>query len=111
MRQARAVLTGLVLSLLLLNQPFWTPDTAADSDTTPYATDYPVAGPFRAFYAANGGLEIFGLPLSDLLDEDGRAVQYFERNRFEYHPEHAGTPNAVLLGLLGRELTAGRDFA
>ncbi|HET8630995.1 MAG TPA: hypothetical protein VFL91_26545 [Thermomicrobiales bacterium] len=30
-------------------------------------------------------------------------VQYFERARFEYHPENAGTPYEVLLGLLGRE--------
>src|SRR5262249_5932338 len=27
--------------------------------------------------------------------------------RFEYHPENAGTPSEVLLGLLGRELDAG----
>ena len=30
-------------------------------------------------------------------------VQYFERARFEYHPEHANTPYVILLGLLGRE--------
>ncbi len=30
-------------------------------------------------------------------------MQYFERARFEYHPEYAGTPYEVLLGLLGRE--------
>jgi hypothetical protein len=30
-------------------------------------------------------------------------VQYFQRNRFEYHPEFANTPNEVLLGLLGVE--------
>ena len=31
-------------------------------------------------------------------------MQYFERNRFELHPEFVGTPNEVLLGLLGSEL-------
>lgn len=31
-------------------------------------------------------------------------VQYFERRRMEYHPENAGTPYIVLLGLLGREI-------
>ena len=35
-------------------------------------------------------------------------TQWFERNRFEYHPEYAGTPYAVLLGLLGRDVTQGR---
>jgi hypothetical protein len=32
-------------------------------------------------------------------------TQHFERARLEYHPENAGTPYDVLLGLLGRELT------
>ena len=32
-------------------------------------------------------------------------TQHFERARFELHPENAGTPYEVLLGLLGRELT------
>jgi hypothetical protein len=31
-------------------------------------------------------------------------VQYFERNRFEHHPEFAGTPDEVQLGLLGSRL-------
>src|SRR6185312_14455832 len=30
-------------------------------------------------------------------------VQYFERARFEYHPENANSPYVVLLWLLGRE--------
>jgi hypothetical protein len=34
-------------------------------------------------------------------------VQYFERNRFEYHPENAGTPFEVLLGLLGNQTVDG----
>ena len=32
-------------------------------------------------------------------------MQYFERARFEYHPELAGTPYAVQLGLLGDQTT------
>jgi hypothetical protein len=31
-------------------------------------------------------------------------VQYFERNRFELHPEKQGTPYEVQLGLLGTQL-------
>lgn len=34
----------------------------------------------------------------------GIIVQYFERVRFEYHPELAGTEHEVLLGRLGVEL-------
>ncbi len=50
---------------------------------------------------------MFGYPLSEAFNEksptDGKTylVQYFERNRLEYHPENQGTPFEVLLGLLG----------
>jgi hypothetical protein len=36
-------------------------------------------------------------------------VQYFERNRFEWHPEFAGTKYEVLLGLLGYEYKQGQE--
>jgi sortase (surface protein transpeptidase) len=54
-------------------------------------------------------LALFGLPLSGPRQErlsDGRTytVQWFERARFEYHPENP-YPYNVLFGLLGRELT------
>jgi len=53
-------------------------------------------------------LALFGLPLSGLVTEtlaDGQQyqVQWFERARFELHPENAA-PYDVLLGLLGNEL-------
>ena len=35
-------------------------------------------------------------------------MQYFERARFELHPEKAGTPYEVLLGLLGRTAFAAK---
>jgi hypothetical protein len=37
-------------------------------------------------------------------------VQYFERARFEYHPEYAGTDHEVLLGLLGSQLLRERGW-
>jgi hypothetical protein len=72
-------------------------------------TDKRVCGAFILFWDANGGLAQQGLPLSDLFLEtnptDGKQylTQYFERARFEYHPENQGTEYVVLLGLLGRE--------
>jgi glucose/arabinose dehydrogenase len=52
-------------------------------------------------------LALFGLPLSDPQEEDtpgGKfSVQWFERARFELHPENQ-PPYDVLLGLLGDEL-------
>ena len=80
-------------------------------------TGHNIGGVFHAYWNAHGGLAQFGYPLTEALREanptDGRVylVQYFERNRFEYHPEYAGTPAAVLLGLLGSELTAARQAA
>lgn len=75
------------------------------------ATGHTLRGLFRAYWQAHGGLAQFGYPITEEFAEknatDGRVytVQYFQRNRFESHPENAGTPYQVLLGLLGRTLT------
>jgi hypothetical protein len=75
-----------------------------------------LGGAFRRFWEQNGGLPIFGFPLTEEFQEvsptDGKTytVQYFERNRFEHHPENAGTKFEVLMGLLGAELTKERNF-
>lgn len=63
---------------------------------------------FSAFWQANGGLPQFGYPLTELFSQqlpDGQIyeVQYFERARFEYHPENAA-PYTVLLGQFGRQI-------
>ena len=72
------------------------------------ATGHNVSGGFLAYWQANGGLAQFGYPLSEVFHEtlengQGYDVQYFERARFEYHPENAA-PNDVLLGQFGRRL-------
>ncbi len=60
---------------------------------------------FRGRWERGGGLRIYGLPLTEaIVLESGIVVQYFERMRFEYHPELAGTEFEVLLGLLAVEL-------
>jgi hypothetical protein len=73
-------------------------------------TGFNLCEPFLSYWRNNGGLARFGYPLTPTFDEvlDGRVyeVQYFERRRMEYHPEHAGTPYLVLLGLLGRDVLA-----
>jgi Cu-Zn family superoxide dismutase len=57
-------------------------------------------------------LALFGLPLSDEQTEtiEGReyTVQWFERARFELHPENQ-PPYNVLLGRLGAEARAGQN--
>ncbi len=78
-------------------------------------TSHTLCHSFRAYWEQHGGLAIFGYPISEEFQEqstDGKTyiVQYFERNRFEYHPENKGTPYEVLLGLLGVQI-GGFPFA
>jgi len=78
----------------------------------------PPADTFMAFWRANGGLAVFGNPITEQLEELNPAtrqiqtVQYFERQRFEYHPANRGTPYEVQLGRLGAEMLErqGRDW-
>ncbi len=91
----------------------------ADPDTGPKLvgrffpeTGHNLEGGFLAYWEARGGLAQFGYPLTETIAEtleDGRQyrVQYFERARFEYHPENAA-PYDVLLGQFGRRILAGR---
>src|SRR5436305_11066053 len=78
-------------------------------------TGHTLRGTFLDYWTANGGLAVFGFPLTEEFQEvnpsDGKVytVQYFERNRFEYHPENAGTRFVVLLGLLGAETLRGQQ--
>jgi hypothetical protein len=71
-------------------------------------TGHQLCEPFLSYWRTQGGLERFGYPLTERMEEqiEGRSypVQYFERRRMEYHAELAGTPYAILLGRLGAEL-------
>lgn len=82
-------------------------------------TEHNICGAFLAVWQANGlefngrpgtqmdeSLALFGQPLSDaqvetLPDGQTRTVQWFERARFELHPD---APGQVRLGLLGTEM-------
>ncbi len=75
-----------------------TPSTDADAATGKY-----IATEFQSYYDTNGGLDIFGHPVSGAFNEDGRLVQYFERNVFQLFPENKGTKYEVQLRLLGTE--------
>ncbi len=74
-------------------------------------TGHNVFGGFREFFEANGGIDIFGYPRTEEMTEDGKIVQYFQRARFEYHPQHAGTPYEVQLTLLGNAIRNGEPPA
>jgi hypothetical protein len=74
-----------------------------------------ISGRFYEYWRQNGGLPVFGYPLTSEFEQttpEGKfTVQYFERQRFEYHPEKA-RPYDVLLGRLGDEILRrqGRDW-
>ncbi len=71
------------------------------------ATGHNVEGRFLEYWMQNGGLPIFGFPLSEPLQQQLGdkiyTVQYFERARFESHPE-AAAPYDVQLGQFGRQI-------
>ena len=71
-------------------------------------TGHNVRHGFLKYFNENGGHTTFGLPLTEEFVERGWTVQYFERARMEFHPEHVGTRYEVQLGLINDELTATR---
>ena len=85
----------------------------ADPSAIPDATQiwFPQTGhnvptDFYRYWSDGGGLAQFGLPLTESYMqrlEDGKTyqVQYFERARFEWHPENPA-PYSILLGQFGR---------
>jgi hypothetical protein len=86
------------------------PDT--DTFTVFPSTGHSLSGDFLKFWNANGGVNLFGLPISEPFKEtsmdDGKVylTQYFEHVRMEYHPESAASGNAIQLSALGRKSAA-----
>jgi beta propeller repeat protein len=75
-------------------------------------TKHNLRGAFRTFWNLNGGLTVFGYPLTEAFEETDpegvtRPVQYFERVKLQADP---GDPSRVNIALLGVELSSGRDF-
>lgn len=96
-RVTQAIIVGLVV--------VWTltcavPATAQTPSRYFSETGHTVSGDFLAFFDTRGGLEVFGYPITDQFEENGRLVQYFQRVRVEWHPENPD-PYKVQLGLLG----------
>jgi hypothetical protein len=66
--------------------PAGVPDPQNGSHYFP-ETHHTLSGEFLSYWKRRGGLPIFGYSISEKVEESGRIVQYFERARFEYHPE------------------------
>lgn len=91
---------------LLGTIPFLRITGSSDANCTYYPqTGHRLCFGFRDYWNAHGGLAIFGYPISEEFRDasTGLTVQYFERQRFEYHPENP-PDYQVEGGLLGSEL-------
>ncbi len=73
-------------------------------------TGHFLGGVFRNFWEANGGVPVFGYPITEeyIPGSTGRITQYFERARFELIEQNG--QYTVQLGNLGVEVTEGRIF-
>jgi hypothetical protein len=101
----------LALALLVALVPAIVPSAAAQTEERFFPeTGYSIKGAFRFFWETNGGVDIFGYPITGEYTSrrSGRLTQYFERARFEL-TERDGEAY-VELGRLGVEVTGGREF-
>ncbi|HQE92209.1 MAG TPA: hypothetical protein PLQ66_05395 [Anaerolineae bacterium] len=62
-------------------------------------TGHTVSYAFLDYFNANGGIDIFGYPISEMYFEDGQIVQYFQRLKMQWQPNEPTT--AVVIGNLG----------
>jgi hypothetical protein len=92
-------------------EPFRRITAASDEHCTFYPqTGHTLCHGFRGYWERYGGLSIFGYPISQEFEEvnpdtgEVHVVQYFERQRFEWHPGKWPARYDVLLGRLGAQL-------
>jgi Tol biopolymer transport system component len=94
------------------SHPAGAPTPIGDARTFP-ETGQSIAGRIRSYWEQNGGLPVFGFPITTQQAEtiEGQSVQtqWFERNRLELHPENK-VPYDVLLGRLGADRLAQRGY-
>jgi hypothetical protein len=115
MRRTMVVLFTILLAVISLASPLVS-SAASQCFTVPGISNC-IEGRFSDYWQQNGGLPVFGYPITASANEPNRdtgksyQTQWFERNRYELHTENAA-PYDVLLGRLGAEaLTkAGRDW-
>ncbi|HEX6291617.1 MAG TPA: bifunctional metallophosphatase/5'-nucleotidase [Herpetosiphonaceae bacterium] len=115
LRQLIGILAGIAIAFGVITVPQAAPAELCFNQPGVTAC---VAPEFRSYWESNGGLAVFGYPLEaarqEQTPEGTFLVQYFERQRFELHPEKAA-PYNVLLGrandeVLAREGRNWRDF-
>lgn len=98
----------LVCLLLLIGVGTVIPVQAQEQERCFDVTGLCVSGPFLAYWERNGGLPVFGYPITlpRVEEIEGRplSVQWFQRDRLELHAD-----GQVTTGLLGARLLELRD--
>jgi peptidoglycan/xylan/chitin deacetylase (PgdA/CDA1 family) len=96
--------------------PFQPVNAESDDHCTFFPqTEHTLCGGFRDYWEDFGGLAIYGYPISQEFRERNRdtgetyTVQYFERQRFEWHPGEWPERHDVLLGRIGAQAYEERD--
>lgn len=82
--------------------PTFAPNSTGCQLFTDSGTPYSVCYAFLDFFNDHGGVSQFGYPITNFENRDGMIVQYFQRARFEWHPERS-PGYRVLLSDLGYE--------
>ncbi len=98
------MLLALFLLALVGVLPMTPPVQAQEAEICFEEVPHCVRGRLAEFWQANGGLTVFGLPITpqreEMIEGQPRQVQWFQRNRLELHPENA-PPYDVLIGRVG----------
>ncbi len=104
------LISASIVALVVLLGPSSPMQAAADhDDNEPICfseTGFCLREQFKAYWQQNGGLAVFGYPLTEARAERNKdtgkdyQTQWFERARIESHPENAA-PYTMLLGRLG----------
>ncbi len=108
-------LTLIVAFALLLTIAPVQDRVQAQDDRCFSETGFCISGRIREYWQQNGGLEVFGYPITaqqtETVENKDIQVQWFERNRLELHPENR-PPYDVLLGRLGVDVLVqqGQDW-
>lgn len=113
----RRLLDITILLIWMFTTSFATRSVQAAPERCFSETGYCIQGRFYQYWQENGGLAVFGYPITAARNErnsdtgETYLTQRFERNRFELHPANT-PPFDVLLGRLGddRLRQDGRDW-
>ncbi|MFZ5919140.1 MAG: hypothetical protein ACOYZ7_19575 [Chloroflexota bacterium] len=84
----RRVLMGELSESLIVPEPPLD-ETAAHAESRYFsASGHSVAAAFLRYYESRGGADLFGFPITEMMVEEGRIVQYFQRARLDWHPDN-----------------------